>query len=57
LLTYLKSTDLQLGILINFGDVIIKRGIKRNVNNLKEEPVKLKDISRQAAKDGKTQHY
>ncbi len=36
LLTYLKSTDMWLGILINFGDVMIKRGVKRIVNNLAE---------------------
>ncbi len=34
LLTYLKITDLKLGLLINFGDKLIKNGITRIVNNL-----------------------
>ncbi|MEL0457401.1 GxxExxY protein [Flavobacteriaceae bacterium SZ-1-7] len=34
LLTYLKITDLRLGLLINFNEVLIKNGIKRIVNNL-----------------------
>ena len=34
LLTYLKLTDLKLGILINFNVPILKEGIKRIVNNL-----------------------
>ena len=34
LLTYLKITGLKLGLLINFGDKLIKNGITRIVNNL-----------------------
>lgn len=34
LLTYLKVTDLKLGLLINFNEVLIKNGITRVVNNL-----------------------
>jgi GxxExxY protein len=34
LLTYLKLTDLKLGLLINFKENLIKMGIKRIVNNL-----------------------
>mgnify|MGYP000583794063 CR=1 FL=1 len=34
LLTYLKVTDLRLGLLINFNETLIKNGIKRIVNNL-----------------------
>ena len=34
LLTYLKLSDLRLGLLINFGDALIKDGITRIVNNL-----------------------
>lgn len=34
LLTYLKITDLKLGILINFNTAYIKEGIHRVVNNL-----------------------
>lgn len=34
LLTYLKITELKLGLLINFNDKLIKDGIKRIVNNL-----------------------
>lgn len=34
LLTYLKITGLKLGLLINFGELLIKDGIHRIVNNL-----------------------
>ena len=34
LLTYLKVSELKLGLLINFNEVLIKNGIKRIVNNL-----------------------
>ena len=37
LLTYLKLADKRLGLLINFGDELIKDGIKRVVNGLGEE--------------------
>jgi GxxExxY protein len=33
-LTYLKVTDIKLGLLINFNETLIKNGIKRIVNNL-----------------------
>ncbi|NBC57301.1 MAG: GxxExxY protein [Bacteroidetes bacterium] len=33
-LTYLKLTNLKLGLLINFNEVLIKNGITRIVNNL-----------------------
>jgi GxxExxY protein len=36
LLTYLKLADKRLGLLINFGEVLIKDGITRIVNNLPE---------------------
>ena len=36
LLNYLKITDLQLGLLINFNVQILKSGIKRIVNNYSE---------------------
>jgi GxxExxY protein len=36
LLTYLRVADRRLGLLINFGEVLIKDGITRVVNNLKE---------------------
>jgi|SRR5208283_1988262 len=36
LLTYLRLADKRLGLLINFGDVLIKNGITRLVNNLAE---------------------
>jgi hypothetical protein len=35
-LTYLRLADKRLGLLINFGDVLIKNGITRVVNNLVE---------------------
>ena len=34
LLTYLKITELKLGLLINFNEALIKNGITRIVNNL-----------------------
>lgn len=34
LLTYLRLTDLKLGLLINFNETLIKDGISRIVNNL-----------------------
>ncbi|PWU02167.1 MAG: GxxExxY protein [Bacteroidetes bacterium] len=34
MLTYLKLADLKLGLLLNFGEGLIKDGIKRVVNNL-----------------------
>lgn len=33
-LTYLKLTEMKLGLLINFNEIWIKEGIKRIVNNL-----------------------
>jgi GxxExxY protein len=33
LLTYLKLTDITVGLLINFNEAILKNGIKRIVNN------------------------
>lgn len=35
-LTYLKLTDLKLGLLINFNENLIKNGIKRIANRLQE---------------------
>ena len=35
-LTYLKLAGLQLGLLINFGQELLKDGIHRLVNNLEE---------------------
>jgi GxxExxY protein len=37
LLTYLRLMDKRLGLLVNFGAVLIKDGIKRVVNGLDEE--------------------
>jgi GxxExxY protein len=36
LLTYLRLTNLKLGLLINFGSALIKDGISRVVNGLEE---------------------
>ena len=36
LLTYLRLSGLRLGLLINFGEVLIKNGVSRVVNNLPE---------------------
>lgn len=35
-LTYLRLTDLRLGLLMNFNEVLLKNGIKRIVNGLPE---------------------
>jgi len=37
LLTYLRLADKRLGLLINFGEALMKRGISRVVNGLQEE--------------------
>ena len=37
-LTYLRLMDKRLGLLINFGESLIKNGIKRIVNGLPDEP-------------------
>ena len=37
LLTYLRLTDLRLGLLINFGENLLKHGFKRVVNGLKDQ--------------------
>lgn len=34
LLTYLRMTEMKLGLLINFHEELLKNGIKRIVNNL-----------------------
>lgn len=36
ILTYLRLMDLRLGLLINFGEALIKDGIKRVVNGLRD---------------------
>ena len=36
LLTYLRLTDCRLGLLVNFGETLMKDGIKRVVNKLPE---------------------
>jgi len=36
LLTYLRLSDKRLGLLINFGEALIKNGIKRIVNRLQD---------------------
>ena len=35
-MTYLRLTDLKLGLLVNFGGVLLKGNIERLVNNLEE---------------------
>ena len=37
LLKYLRLTDLRLGLLINFGENLLKHGFKRVVNGLKDQ--------------------
>ena len=36
LLTYLRLTGCQLGFLLNFGEALMKRGITRTVNGIKD---------------------
>ena len=36
LLTYLRLADMRVGLLINFGEELLKKGIHRVVNNLPE---------------------
>ena len=38
LLTYLRLADKRLGVLLNFGDDVLKNGIHRVVNGLEENP-------------------
>jgi GxxExxY protein len=40
-LTYLRLMDKRLGLLINFGEHLIKHGIKRIANRMPEEPLVL----------------
>jgi GxxExxY protein len=49
LLTYLRLADKRLGLLINFQVALIKDGITRIVNGLKEEDSHAKPQSRQDA--------
>ena len=37
LLTYLRLTDMRLGLLINFGENLLKNGFKRVVNGLEDQ--------------------
>ncbi|MGD1084877.1 MAG: GxxExxY protein [Verrucomicrobiota bacterium] len=37
MLTYLRLTKLRLGLVINFGEVVVKAGVRRVVNGLPEE--------------------
>lgn len=39
LLTYLRLADKPLGLLLNFNETHLKNGIRRIVNNLKEQPL------------------
>ena len=41
LLTYLRLTDLRLGLLINFGENLLKDGFRRIVNGLEDIPGQL----------------
>ncbi len=40
LLSYLRLTGIRLGLLINFHELILRKGIKRVVNNLPDPPSK-----------------
>jgi len=45
LLTYLKSSGKQVGLLINFNVPVLKSGIKRMVNRYPESPSSLRNLS------------
>ena len=45
LLTYLRLTGLQLGLIINFHSAVLKSGIVRVVNNLTETPPRASAVS------------
>lgn len=51
LLTYLKLSNKRIGLLINFGVPILKKGIKRMVNNY-VEPLAQADFSASSASSG-----
>lgn len=59
LLTYLRLTDRRLGLLVNFGEALIKDGIKRVVNGLQEndsrKDAKTKERDEDSRQDAKTQ--
>jgi hypothetical protein len=37
MLTYLRLTKLRLGLIINFGEAVVKHGIRRVVNGLPDD--------------------
>jgi GxxExxY protein len=41
LLTYLRISNLRLGLLVNFGEKLVKDGIRRVVNKLEEPALRL----------------
>ena len=45
LLSYLRLSNLQLGLLINFNVVHLRDGIKRIVNNFRDEDIQADDFS------------
>ena len=45
LLTYLRLANKELGLLINFGEVVLKNGIHRIINSPKTSPVDLVEPS------------
>ena len=49
LLTYLRLANMRLGLLINFGEALIKNGIQRVVNGLEEDHAKT--LSRKEIKE------
>ena len=50
LLTYLRLMNLEVGLLINFGDVLIKNGIKRVVNKYTPSVSSKLDINKKEEK-------
>jgi GxxExxY protein len=56
LFTYLKSKELKLGYLLNFGSSLMKDGIKRMINGLEDEKLgvfgSLRESKRNSQRDG-----
>jgi GxxExxY protein len=50
MLTYLRLTKLRLGLIVNFGEAVVKAGIRRVVNGLPDDPnINAKTLRREDA--------
>jgi GxxExxY protein len=57
LLTYLKLSGKQVGLLLNFNEPILKKGIKRLVNHFKETPLTSAASALQSREDANTASF